>query len=144
MAEWENIPDDIENWMGFIYRIDRLNAKEGEPSFYIGLKNFHKTIKLPPKKGKTRKRKKRSESDWKDYYGSSEQLKADVLKFGKENFKRTILKLCSCKWQLKYEELVLQVKHNVLLREDSYNSMMNVRIGKVPRDLKEIYKKAIQ
>lgn len=137
--EWENVPEKIEDWFGFVYRIERLNAAEGEKKYYWGCKMFHKNITRPPLKGKKRKRKDIKESDWRDYYGSSENLKADVLKHGKHNFKRTILKLCSCKWQLKYEEMLEQIKNNVLFRDDTYNGIINVRIGTVPKDLKKEY-----
>jgi hypothetical protein len=65
---------------------------------------------------------------------------ANIAKYGKENFKRTILTCCTCKWQLKYEELKIQMENNVLVREDTYNGIVNVRINKVPKDLKEYYK----
>ena len=137
--EWGNIPADIENWFGFVYCIERLNAEQGEKRFYWGCKQFIKRTKMPPLKGKKRKRKKVSESDWRDYYGSSEELKNDVEKHGKENFRRIILKLCTCKWQIKYEELKIQIDNNVLFRDDSYNGIVNLRIGKVPKDLKKHY-----
>lgn len=137
--DWINIPENVQDWFGFVYVIERLNAGQGEKKFYFGCKQFIKNTKLPPKKGKTRKRKVQKESDWKDYYGSSEELKKDVQTHGKENFKRTILKLCTCKWQLKYEELKVQIENNVLFRDDCYNSMMNVRINRPPKHLKLEY-----
>ena len=94
---------------------------------------------MPPLKGKTRKRKVVKESDWRNYYGSSEELKKDVAEHGKDNFKRTILKLCTCKWQLKYEELKTQLENNVLIRKDSYNGIINLRITFCPKSLHEHY-----
>lgn len=138
--DWENVPDDIDNWFGFVYLIERLNAKEGEKKYYWGCKMLHKTVKMKPLKGYKRKRKKTTESDWKDYYGSSEELKKDVELYGKDNFRRTIVKLCTCKWQLKYEELKLQIENDVLFRNDTYNSMMNVRINRPPKHLIEEYR----
>jgi hypothetical protein len=137
---WENVPEDVSTWFGFVYRIERINAKEGEKKYYWGCKMFFRNITRPPLKGKKRKRKDVKESDWKDYYGSSENLKADVIKYGKHNFRRIIIKLCSCKWQLKYEEMVEQIKNNVLFRDDTYNGIINVRIGVVPKNLKNEYK----
>ena len=141
--EWENVPDNINEWFGFVYLIERLTAKEGEKKYYWGCKMLKKTLKLKPLKGFKRKRKKICETDWKDYYGSSEELKKDVELHGKENFKRIILKLCTCKWQLKYEELKFQIENNVLFRNDTYNGIVNVRIGKCPKDLKEHYSKLL-
>ena len=139
MTEWENIPEDVNNWFGFVYCIERLNAKEGEKRYYWGCKQFIRNSKLPPLKGKTRKRKVVKESDWRTYYGSSEELKKDVADHGKNNFKRTILKLCTCKWQLKYEELKTQLENNVLIRRDAYNGILNVRITFCPKSLHEHY-----
>lgn len=138
--EWENIPNDVENWFGFVYCIERLNAKNSEKRYYWGCKQFISNLRLPPLKGKTRKRKVIKQSDWRKYYGSSEELKKDVLLHGKDNFKRTILKLCTCKWQLKYEELKIQMHNNVLLRDDVYNGIIHVRINHPPKSLKEHYK----
>lgn len=139
MGEWENIPEDVNNWFGFVYCIERLNAKEGEKRYYWGCKQFIRNSKLPPLKGKTRKRKVVKESDWRNYYGSSEELKKDVATHGKENFKRTILKLCTCKWQLKYEELKVQLENNILFREDSYNGIIHARLNRVPPSIKHYY-----
>jgi hypothetical protein len=141
--EWENVPDDLENWFGFVYLIERLNAKDKEKKYYWGCKMLKKTIKLKPLKGFKRKRKKICESDWKDYYGSSEELKKDVEKHGKENFKRKILKLCTCKWQLKYEEIKIQIENNVLFRDDTYNGILNVRINRPPKNLKTYYQNMV-
>jgi hypothetical protein len=137
--DWENVPENLDEWFGFIYLIERLNAKNKEKKYYYGCKLLKKTIKLAPLKGKKRKRKKITDSDWKDYYGSSEELKKDVEKYGKENFKRTILKMVTCKWQLKFEELRIQMENNAIFRNDCYNSMLNVRLGKVPNSLKHLY-----
>jgi hypothetical protein len=138
--DWSNIPENIDDYFGIVYHIERLNALPGEARHYWGCKMLHKTIKRPPLKGTKRKRKSVVSSDWQTYYGSSERLKADVLLYGEENFKRTIVKLCSCKWQLKYEEMLIQVNEKVLFRDDCYNSIINVRIGSVPKDLVEYYK----
>ena len=140
MIDWENIPKNIDDWFGFVYLIERLNAKNGEKKYYWGCKMLKKVVKSKPLKGFKRKRKKTSESDWKDYYGSSEELKKDIQIYGKENFKRIILKLCTCKWQLKYEELKCQMENNVLFRSDVYNGIINVRLGRCPKDLKDFYK----
>ena len=58
--------DDINDFFGFVYRI--TNNKNGRE--YIGRKYFWQ-FRTP--KGK--KRKVKSESDWKKYYGSCPELK---------------------------------------------------------------------
>lgn len=87
--------------------------------------------KKPPLKGKTRKRHVTVETDWKTYTGSSNELNSDIEKLGKDQFSFTILRFCNSKSHLAYEEARLQFEKEVLLREDYYNSMLNLRISKV-------------
>ena len=78
---------------GFVYQItNRATAKK-----YIGKKFFWSTRRLPPLKGKTRRRVKKVLSDWMDYYGSSEELKLLVEKQGRDMYHREILRLCKTK-----------------------------------------------
>ena len=61
----------IDKYVGFVYIItDLSNSKK-----YVGKKLFQSKRRLAPLKGKTRKRTKITESDWMDYYGSSEEVK---------------------------------------------------------------------
>ena len=137
---WENVPEDISKWFGFVYRIERTNALPSEKRFYIGKKQFWSNQKRPPLKGKTRSRRVVKESDWKTYYGSSNELKEDLKKYGKENFKREILMLTTCKWESAYLELMWQLKENAILREDYYNGIINIRLNGPPKHLVEKYK----
>ena len=87
--------DDIGEHFGFVYHIaNNLNSRQ-----YIGRKYFWQ-FRTP--KGK--KRKVKSESDWKNYYGSCPELKEDIIKFGRENFSRTILSLHKTKGKTNFEE----------------------------------------
>ena len=63
---------------------------------------------------KGKKRKVKSESDWKNYYGSCPELKEDIDKFGRENFSRTILSLHKTKGKTNFEETRQLFFHNVL------------------------------
>ena len=137
MNDWIGIPENVDDYFGFVYKITRLNAKDGEKYYYIGCKQLTKRVKRKPLKGKKRNRISSVKSDWEDYWGSSEELKKDIEKYGKENFKREILHMVKSKWELKYSECVEQFKHNVLLDERSYNGIQNIRIGKIPKSLKE-------
>ena len=77
---------DIGSYYGFVYRITNLtNGMD-----YIGRKYFKTVRKLNPLKGFKRKRKVTKETDWQDYWGSSNRLNEDIEKLGKENFKREI------------------------------------------------------
>ena len=118
----EDFPNH-EEIIGFIYKI--TNLKTGK--FYIGKKSLctrRKTRISKKEKLQTGTRKVFKqvvkESDWKTYYGSSLDLKADVAKLGPENFKREILELCCTKKYLNYCEFLHQVKYDVL-KADTYN-----------------------
>ena len=87
--------NDIGDNFGFVYLItNKLNSRR-----YIGRKYFW-SFRTP--KGK--KRKVKSESDWKNYYGSCPELKEDIEQFGRENFSRTILSLHKTKGKTNFEE----------------------------------------
>ena len=111
--------DDIDGQFGFVYRI--TNIQTGKQ--YIGRKYF-----IQKRKPKGGKRRVTSESDWKKYYGSSPELKADISTYGKENFSREILSLHPSVGKTNYEETRQLFLHNVLtekLTDDTpayYNS----------------------
>ena len=118
----EEIP---EGYIGFVYLITNLNTGQK----YIGKKlaQFKKT--RPPLKGKKLKRRSTVESDWRDYWGSSERLQADVGTLGPENFTREILYLCKSKAEMSYLEAREQFERRVLETDDYYNGIINVRVG---------------
>ena len=55
---------------------------------------------------------------------------SDVEKFGKENFKREILRLCKSKGEFSYFEAKMQFENNVLESDEWYNSYIMVRVNK--------------
>jgi hypothetical protein len=95
---------------------------------YIGKKNFWSTRRLPPLKGKKRKRVVKNESDWKDYFGSSEQVKLLVESHGRNNFTREILHLCNSKGEMSYLEAKEQFDRNVLFSDEYYNEFIGCKI----------------
>ena len=99
--------DDINDFFGFVYRITNLESGKQ----YIGRKYF--TSRRKPRSGKS-KRRVTSESDWKRYYGSSDELKADVKRLGKEKFRREIISLHKTLGKVNYEETKQLFLHNVL------------------------------
>jgi len=98
--------DDIGNFFGYVYRI--TNIQNGRQ--YIGRKYFYQ--KRKPKGGK---RRITSESDWKRYYGSSDELKQDVREYGKDKFRREIISLHETLGKVNYEETKQLFLHNVLM-----------------------------
>ena len=113
--------DDIGDKFGYVYRI--TNTITGKK--YIGRKYF--TQRRKPRGGK---RRVTSESDWKKYYGSSEELKSDVKKFGKSAFKREIISLHTSLGQVNFEETRQLFLNNVLTeaREDGTPAYYNSNI----------------
>ena len=96
---------DIGDFFGYVYRITNLQTGKQ----YIGRKYFYS--KRKPRGGK---RRVTSESDWKKYYGSSDELKADRKLLGNSAFKREILSLHTTKGQVNFEETKQLFLHNVL------------------------------
>ena len=113
-----------EGAIGFVYLItDKTNNKK-----YVGEKLLFSKRKLPPLKGKTRKRTKIIETDWKTYYGSSETVTKLLEEHGKENFHREILHFAFNKSELHYLETVEIVERKALLSDEYYNGIVNCRI----------------
>ena len=97
--------DDIGDFFGFVYCI--TNIQSGKR--YIGRKYFQQ--KRKPRGGK---RRVTSESDWKKYYGSSNELSADRKLLGNSAFKREILSLHTRLGDVNFEETKQLFLHNVL------------------------------
>jgi hypothetical protein len=111
-----------ENY-GFVYLITNLTNNKK----YIGKKFFYSS-KTKQVKGK--KKKIKVSSDWKNYYGSNEELKKDVSVHGENNFKREILYLCKSKGECGYLEAKEQFIRGVLEFEEFYNTWIMVRVRK--------------
>lgn len=105
--------EDIKGYEGFVYLIENLVSGRK----YIGKKSFWSR-----RKQKSTGRKKTIESDWKRYYGSNDELKADVKKLGVENFRREILVICKFKKAMSFHEEREQWNRDVLLNDDYYNT----------------------
>lgn len=118
----KEITEPVEGMQGYVYL---LTLPDGTK--YIGKKNWWiKGYKQVNKKRKSYKK----ESDWKDYYGSSDYFKELVEKVGKENVKREILHLCKTKAEESYwESYEIFVRH-ALLKDDYANGWISCRITK--------------
>lgn len=127
LGHWETsllLEDSIP--YGFIYKITCLKTNKK----YIGKKQCMSILKRKPLKGKKNKRHEVIETDWRTYTSSSRELNEDIIKYGKENFKFEIIELCESKFALAYREAKIQFEEEVLLRDDYYNGIINLRVSK--------------
>jgi hypothetical protein len=118
----DTLPEDCE---GFVYLITNISNNKK----YIGKKLAKFKTTRPPLKGRKNKRRGTKESDWRDYWGSSDHLQADVAELGTNNFTREILHFCSSRGLLSYLEAKEQFDREVLITDDYYNGIINVRVG---------------
>ena len=116
----EIIPDDA---YGYVYLI--TNTISGRK--YIGKKLFW-FRKTKVVKGK--KKRLKVESDWRDYWSSSDEVKKDVDTYGADNFIREILHICSNKGLCNYLEAREQMDRRVLESNNYYNGQIQCRVHK--------------
>ena len=128
-APVETLPEEC---VGFVYLIkNNLSGRK-----YIGKKlaKFSKTTyKIVKQKNGIKKRKKirsKVDSDWREYYGSSPELTADIITLGTKNFSREILFYCKSKSECSYVEAKEQFERKVLESTDYYNGHIQVRVHK--------------
>jgi len=115
--------NDTLNQFGFIYLITNIATNRK----YIGRKYLSKAgYKIINGK----KKKIRKDSDWKIYYGSSEELKKDILELGEDNFTREILHFCKTRGHCNYMELREIIDQRALESDRYYNSWVSGRIHK--------------
>jgi hypothetical protein len=119
--EITNLPEEV---VGFVYEI--TNNTNGRK--YIGKKLARFKRSRPPLKGRKNKRRYKVNSDWQDYYGSSDDLTMDVNKIGKDKFSREILFFCFSKAELSYIEAREQFARKVLESDQYYNGHIRVRV----------------
>lgn len=129
LANGLELPDDFENNkpFGFVYKI----TNKSNDKFYWGKKQMICVKKLPPLKGKVRKRKVSKETDWKIYTSSSPNVNKDIEILGIDNFIFEIFDWCDSKSHCAYVEAKRQFADDVLLNEQSYNGIINLRISTV-------------
>ena len=119
--EFTETPKDYQ---GFVYCITELDTDKK----YIGKKNFWRPKILPKNSKRARRVRTRVESDWREYYGSNQELQALVERVGSEGYERKILHLCKTKGEMSYMEAKLQFMFDVLLKDDYYNEFIGCKI----------------
>lgn len=122
---YKNLPLEVvpEEAYGYVYLI--TNTVTGRK--YIGKKLFwfRKT-----KQVKGKKKRLKVESDWRDYWSSSDEVKKDVETLGADKFTREILYICANKGLCNYLEAREQMDRRVLETDDYYNGQVQCRVHK--------------
>lgn len=114
--------DFLKGLVGFVYCLTNL----GENKKYIGKKLFWSSKILPITKTRKRRKRIKVESDWRNYYGSSQAVMALVER--NVHFRRDIIHLCRTKGECSYYEAKEQFAQDVLLRDDYYNDFIGCKI----------------
>lgn len=120
----DEIPD---GFVGFVYEIERLDTGRK----YVGKKLFT-FARAKRVKGRKNRVRSRVESDWKQYFGSNAELKAEVDELGPGKFRRRILHLCTSKSELSYMETKIIFERDAILRDDHYNAWVSVKVKSSP------------
>jgi hypothetical protein len=106
---------------GFVYLI--TNTLTGKS--YYGKKFFTKAKTLRRKK---RNKKLRVQSDWQTYWGSNDQLVADIAQLGEDHFTREILRLCASRGECSYWENYYIFTSHALLSSTYYNQWTSCKV----------------
>ena len=121
----KEVTEISEEFEGFVYLITNLTNNRK----YVGKKLARFKTTKPPLKGKKNKRRGYKESDWRDYWGSSDKLNEDVATLGTVKFTREIIYFCRSRAELSYLEAREQFERRVLETDEYYNGIINVRVG---------------
>ena len=118
----DELPEDCE---AFVYLITNITDNRK----YVGKKLAKFKTTKPPLKGRKNKRRGTKESDWREYWGSSDNLLRDVEELGQNKFTREILYYCKSRGLASYLEAKEQFDRRVLESDEYYNGIINVRVG---------------
>jgi hypothetical protein len=132
---------DINEYYGYVYMTTNLeNGRQ-----YIGKKIFKNTnnkklgkkelAALPTQRGRTPSKKKVvTESNWKTYYGSADEVKEWTKHTSPEKLQRVVLRLCKSSKELTYYETKYLFEYDVL--SDDKRWVNSNILGKFfPKDL---------
>lgn len=125
MGHWITDLEIPESFFGFIYLI--TNKDNGRK--YLGKKQAKTIRKLKPLKGRKNKRHKEVDTDWRTYTGSCKILNEHIELLGMDKFKFEIIRFGNSKSELAYVETYYQMTEHVLLKEEYYNGIVNIRLG---------------
>ena len=122
-------------YVGFVYQI--TDTETGQ--IYIGQKRFHKPKTLPITKTRKRRVKTVVESDWRDYFSSSQAIKENVEAGLSGRYEREILRFGYSKGDLHILEAIEQINRGVLWDDKYLNGIINIRVHRkhISNKLKE-------
>ena len=126
VGHWQSpyTEDQINASAGFTYLITHRESGV----MYVG-KKFTQSIRRKPVKGKVRKRKEVSRSNWLTYTSSSKYVNEGISKFGKDAFEFEILDIFSSRGETNYGELEEQVRRDVLRAKDSAGNYLYANLN---------------
>ena len=125
---WINTPENIEDYVGFVYEIIEIDTR----MVYYGCKKFWKTVKYKPLKGRKNKRHRKKETDWKNYKTSSPIMQKKI-RDNPDNYHMRIMCLCESVSDMKAQEAYIQLRHYVNGRWHMlYNECINLRM-RIPK-----------
>lgn len=130
LYQGNELTDIPEGKIGFVYLItNKSNNRK-----YVGKKQFYsftssmKTVTLKNGTKKKKRVKKKSESDWKTYFSSSDDLKLEIEQLGEDNYIREILHLCGNLGTMSYLEAREQIDRRVLESDEYLNRQIQCRV----------------
>ena len=131
--DFDGTEEFLADFTSFVYRITNLEDNR----IYFGKKRL-RFIHYKQSLRRKNRIKVIKESGWKDYWGSNDNLKADIERLGEERFLREILRFCRRLSEANYYELKYQMENDVLLHSDRfYNSYVGSRISRKQLGIKE-------
>lgn len=110
----------MSGYVGFVYLITNHTKNK----FYIGKKRF---LRVQTYQKNKKKRKRKVESNWLEYTGSSDALNEDI-KIGTDKYSGVMLHLCTSLGWMSYHETLEILQYEALQRDDFYNSWVSCKI----------------
>lgn len=113
---------DFSDYYGFVYLIEDLTTGKS----YVGEKSFWSFVTVDGKVNK-----KKIESNWREYTSSNKELSTRIKKTKdkrNDNFKFTILSLCTDQSIMKYEECKMMMILGAMTTDKFYNANIKINI----------------
>lgn len=128
MSEWTYCnrpiePQDFDGCVAFVYII--TNTVTGR--MYIGKKRLS-LVRRKKVKGKAKRKVTRTDSGWRDYWGSNKPLLEELKTTDENKYSRQIIRWCRTLSEASYYEAKEHFQRDVLLDSRYYNDWISVRV----------------